>query len=107
MKKIIITSLLIAAIAAGFAYARAADEVHSIQLPNIATEIRPGEGRDKVAVYCNICHSLDYITTQPGFSRAQWTGTVSKMIKVFGAPVNEGDAKIIINYLSMQYGTGK
>jgi hypothetical protein len=43
---------------------------------------------------------------QPKFSKAQWTGTVNKMRKVMGAPINEDDAKKIIDYLTVQYGTG-
>jgi len=79
--------------------------MHSIQLPNIMTDLKPGEGKVTVDTYCIMCHSLDYITMQPNFSRAQWTATVNKMIKTFGAPINDKDAKIIINYLDMQYGT--
>ncbi len=107
MKKIVLGSLLVSAIMAGFAYAGAADSIHTIQLPDITTEIKQGEGRPKVEIYCFMCHSLDYITTQPELSRAQWTATVNKMIKVFGAPINEKDTQIIVEYLSMQYGTGK
>ena len=43
---------------------------------------------------------------QPPFSRATWTAEVNKMIKVMGAPINEDDAKTIINYLVATYGTG-
>ena len=107
MKKIVIGSLLVLAIMAGFAYAGAVDGIHTIQLPNITTEMKQGEGRIQAETYCLICHSLDYITTQPEFSRAQWTATVNKMVKVFGAPINGEDAQTIIEYLTVQYGTGK
>lgn len=80
--------------------------VHSIELPVIQTELKPGPGQDKVATLCNICHSVDYITMQPPFPRATWTAEVNKMIKVMGAPINEDDAKTIINYLATEYGTG-
>jgi hypothetical protein len=43
---------------------------------------------------------------QPAFPRATWTAEVNKMIKVMGAPINEEDAKTIINYLGTEYGTG-
>jgi opacity protein-like surface antigen len=82
------------------------ESVHSIELPVIQVTLKPGEGMDKTSSLCGICHSLDYITTQPAFPRAQWTGTVNKMIKVMGAPINEEDAKTIINYLVTNYGTG-
>ncbi len=81
--------------------------VHSIQLPNIPVELKAGPGQDKVSTLCNICHSVDYITMQPAFSRATWTAEVNKMIKVMGAPINEEDAKTIIDYLATYYGTGQ
>jgi hypothetical protein len=80
--------------------------VHSIDLPIINTTLKPGPGQDKASTLCNICHSVDYITMQPPFPRAQWTTTVTKMIKVMGAPINDQDAKTIVDYLSANYGTG-
>ena len=81
--------------------------IRSIDLPVIQVDLKQGPGLDKTSTLCNICHSLDYITMQPPFSRAQWTGTVNKMVKVLGAPINDEDAKTIIEYLSMSYGNGK
>ncbi len=81
--------------------------VHSIELPDIKTTLKPGPGVEKTSGLCAICHSLDYITMQPLFPRAQWTATVNKMIKVMGAPINEEDSKTIIDYLSTEYGNGK
>lgn len=80
--------------------------VHSITLPAVRIELKGGEGRVKTETLCNICHSTDYITTQPKFPRSQWTTTVNKMIKVMGAPISDEDAKIITNYLVTNYGTG-
>lgn len=104
MKKIIV--LLMLSAVAGFAYAGPEGSVHSIQLPEIKTELKAGEGKEVTERFCGICHSLDYITMQPKFARAQWTGVVNKMIKVMGAPIPEKDAKIIVGYLTAVYGTG-
>jgi len=104
MKKIIV--LLMLSAVAGFAYAGPEGSVHSIQLPEIKTELKAGEGKDVTERFCSICHSLDYITMQPKFARAQWTGIVNKMIKVMGAPIPEEDARIIVGYLTAGYGTG-
>ena len=82
------------------------NSVHTIQLPVVPVQLKPGPGLDKVSTLCNICHSTDYITMQPNFPRATWTSEVTKMIKVMGAPINEEDAKTIINYLVVNYGTG-
>lgn len=83
------------------------ETVHSIELPVIQVQLKPGTGLDKVSSLCNVCHTLNYITMQPAFPRATWTAEVNKMIKVMGAPINEEDAKTIIDYLSAVYGTGK
>lgn len=104
MKKIII--LLILSALTGFAYAGAKDSIHEIELPSVKTELKAGEGKDVTERFCNICHSLDYITMQPKFTRAQWIAVVNKMIKIMGAPIPEQDAKIIEDYLTVSYGTG-
>ena len=83
------------------------DTVRSITLPGIDVEIRAGEGRDKTALHCSICHSLDYITNQPGFPAERWTAIVQKMVKVYGALLNEEESKTIADYLGVNYGTEK
>lgn len=80
--------------------------VHSIELPIINTTLKPGPGQDKAQTFCTICHSSDYVTMQPPFPRTQWTATVAKMIKVMGAPINDEDAKTIVDYLVAAYGAG-
>ncbi len=105
MKGIIIYVLILWA-AAGFAWA-ADKDVRSITLPVIQTQLEPGEGMDKAATLCNICHSVDYITMQPKGSKAQWAATVNKMRKVMGAPMSDSDADMIIKYLAAHYGTSK
>lgn len=89
----------------GASYALEKGATHSIALPAIDTDLKDGKGKEKAVSYCNICHSVDYITMQPPLTNAQWTATVNKMIKVFGAPVGEEDSKAIIDYLATQYGT--
>jgi mono/diheme cytochrome c family protein len=98
--------IVLLAIMIGFASAQG-KETKQITLPIVQTELAQGEGKDKVATLCNICHSVDYITMQPKSSKPQWTSAVAKMRKVFGAPMSDADADVIIKYLSEQYGTGK
>lgn len=67
--------------------------------------LKDGPGRDKVEASCGSCHSLDYIVMNSTFmNRAGWDGSVTKMIKVFGAPINDADAKVIAEYLTTNYG---
>jgi cytochrome c5 len=81
--------------------------VHSITLPDIRVELKDGPGRVKTETFCNICHSVGYILMQPKANRAQWTASVNKMIKTFGAPIQPEDAETIITYITENYGTGK
>ena len=105
MEKIILTILLLA-LAAGLGYAEGKD-VKQITLPNIQIELASGAGREKVQTLCNICHSVDYITMQPPGTKAQWTATVTKMRKLFGAPISDADSEVISSYLAEHYGTAK
>lgn len=78
----------------------------SITLPAIEVTLRDAPGREPAEKFCGICHSLDYITTQPKFPKAKWQGAVAKMIKVYGAPIPEENAGIIADYITNAYGTG-
>ena len=70
-----------------------------------AVVLKEGPGRDKVTGNCGTCHSLDYIQgNAPFMNRQVWEAEVTKMIKVFGAPISEADAKEIVDYLNARYG---
>lgn len=67
--------------------------------------LKEGHGRDAVLNNCGACHSLDYIQMNaPFLDKAGWEGEVAKMIKSFGAPIDDADAKEIAAYLSANYG---
>ena len=58
--------------------------------------LKDGPGRDKVEANCASCHSIDYIVANsPFMNRQVWDAEVTKMIKAFGAPISETDAKEI------------
>ena len=68
-------------------------------------QLKPGAGLDKVEGNCAACHSLDYIQmNSPFLNPAGWDGEVTKMIKAFGAPIGDADAKAIADYLKANYG---
>ena len=53
---------------------------------------------------CAACHSLDYIQmNSPFLSAAVWDAEVGKMIKAFGAPIDDADAAVIKDYLKQNY----
>jgi sulfite dehydrogenase (cytochrome) subunit B len=88
--------LLIAALAV--ALPAAADEK--------PVELKKAPGLDKVEGNCSGCHSLDYIVmNSPYPNAALWDAEVSKMIKAFGAPISDADAKVIADYLKANYGS--
>jgi sulfite dehydrogenase (cytochrome) subunit B len=88
----------IVALAALMALPAAADE------PTV--QLKPGPGLDKVEGNCGACHSLVYIQmNSPFLNAAGWNAEVTKMIKAFGAPISDADAKDIAAYLAANYGT--
>src|SRR2546430_17575234 len=76
----------------------------TITLPPESIAPDAGRGMDQTQTSCRMCHSLDYITTQPGGGTAQWQGVVTKMMKVYGAPITDPDVKLIEEYLATHYG---
>ena len=84
--------------------ARAAEK--SIKLPddNAMGQLKPGPNVELLRSNCIPCHSTDYIVRQPPSDAKKWEGEVQKMIKVYGAPISERDAKAIADYLATAYG---
>jgi hypothetical protein len=69
-------------------------------------QLKPGPELNKVEGNCGACHSLAYIQmNSPFLNAAGWDAEVTKMIKVFGAPIGDADAKDISAYLAKNYGT--
>jgi mono/diheme cytochrome c family protein len=86
-----------ALVAVGFAFTAVAQEK--------PIELKNAPGRDKVESNCSGCHSLDYIPmNSPFLDAAKWNAEVTKMIRAFGAPISDDDAKTITDYLATNYG---
>ena len=71
--------------------------------PSFTPELAPGDGKVEVQSFCATCHSTRYIIMQPPLPGATWEAEVSKMIKVYGAPIPEATAKRITAYLQEHY----
>jgi mono/diheme cytochrome c family protein len=68
--------------------------------------LKKAPGVDKVETNCAACHSLDYIQMNSPFpSAVVWDAIVTKMIKAFGAPIDDADAQAIADYLKRNYGS--
>jgi mono/diheme cytochrome c family protein len=73
-------------------------------LPEEMAALKPGPGIEAAQSNCVACHSADYIAMQPPKKgKAFWEAEVTKMIKTYGAPINEADAKVIADYLAQTY----
>jgi sulfite dehydrogenase (cytochrome) subunit B len=75
-------------------------------LPEETAAFKPGPDLDVVNSNCTACHSADYINTQPRGAkdkRVFWQAEVTKMIKVYGAPIEDGDIGRIVDYLATTY----
>src|SRR6266852_2929907 len=67
--------------------------------PSFTPELAEGDGRAEVQSCCATCHSTRYITMKPPLPGPTWEAEVSKMMKVYGAPIPEATAKKITAYL--------
>jgi mono/diheme cytochrome c family protein len=91
-------TIFVALVAALIAIPAAADEK--------PVQLKKAPGLEQVEGNCAACHSLDYIQMNSPYPNAKlWDAEVNKMIKVFGAPINEADAAAIKEYLTKNYGS--
>ena len=78
----------------------------TFELPAETAAFKPGPNLDVVQGNCGACHSADYVKTQPTgpkFKKDFWQAEVTKMIKVYGAPIDEKEVPAIVDYLSTTY----
>src|SRR5215468_4095312 len=99
-------ALLIPAAAAVASLAAAVASPISYDLPPETAAFKPGPNLETTRNNCTGCHSADYIDTQPRNLKSKrdfWQAEVTKMIKVYGAPIDEADVPKIVDYLSATY----
>jgi mono/diheme cytochrome c family protein len=78
----------------------------SYTLPDETAAFKPGPNLEVVRNNCSSCHSSDYIKTQPEgpkFKKDFWQAEVTKMINVYGAPIEAADVGKIVEYLAATY----
>jgi hypothetical protein len=88
----------------GVVAARAVPVVY--KLPEETAAFKSGPNLDVVQANCTGCHSSDYVNTQPRNVKSKkdfWQAEVTKMIKVYGAPIEDADVPKIVNYLAATY----
>jgi sulfite dehydrogenase (cytochrome) subunit B len=73
-------------------------------LPPENTKLKPGPGSELVPSQCLLCHSADYIATQPLLTRTVWKAEVTKMQQKYGAPISTNNVDALVDYLTKNYG---
>lgn len=63
-----------------------------------------GEAAEPLRRHCALCHSFDYIATQPRLSRTGWAASVEKMRSKYGAPIPTNQVPALVNYLVTNHG---
>jgi mono/diheme cytochrome c family protein len=100
MKTLLIPTLALLSIAASISFA---DEL-KITLPTETATLRTGKGIELAQTNCMVCHSADYIQTQPPMPRKFWEAEVKKMREKYGAPTPEDTIPTLVDYLASTYG---
>jgi cytochrome c553 len=77
------------------------------KLPSETAKYKPGPGMPLAMANCALCHSADYIGTQPRLSSAAWRAAVEKMRSKYGAPISTNNVDALVQYLSTAYGQGQ
>ena len=70
------------------------------EFPTAGRDFPPGPGADTMSGNCMSCHTPGMILNQPALTQAEWTGEVTKMVKVYKAPIADADIPAIVTYLA-------
>lgn len=73
-------------------------------LPPETAKLRPAPGVEIATAQCLLCHSADYVNTQPRLTRAGWEASVKKMKEKYGAPIPADKTTNLVDYLTQAYG---
>ncbi len=73
-------------------------------LPPETAKLKAGPGMELANQQCLVCHSADYISTQPRLARTAWRANVQKMKDKYGAPIPTDKMDALAEYLAKNYG---
>jgi len=79
-----------------------AESPEAITLPSSLFTFQSAPGSEIASSYCLICHTAEYVYTQPPHSRVQWNEIVKKMKQVFGCPIPAEHIPTLVDYLVNQ-----
>jgi sulfite dehydrogenase len=75
-----------------------------IELPAETGAFKTGPGAEIANGQCLVCHSVEYVATQPPLPRAFWASSVKKMREKYGSAIPEDQVERLLDYLTTQYG---
>ncbi len=103
---LIALSSVVATVIGGYGVVAAGAKPVAYKLPDETAAFKPGPNLDVVQNNCTACHSADYVATQPRgpkYKKDFWQAEVNKMIKIYGAQIDDADVGKIVDYLAATY----
>ena len=82
-------------------------EERNMTLPPETGTYQSAPGVELVQANCIMCHSTEYVATQPPKPRAFWEAIVKKMKAKFGAPLKDEQIPSMVDYLTAAYGVAE
>jgi len=76
----------------------------TIQLPPETGTFKQDIGAELANGQCLVCHSVEYISTQPKKDRTFWAASVKKMADKYGAQTPAEQIEPLLDYLTKNYG---
>jgi hypothetical protein len=74
--------------------------LYALEQGKEAAKVDPA--KDLFEKKCSVCHKADRATSKKK-KQKEWDTTVMRMINSHGAKINDGEVKIIIDYLTANY----
>lgn len=102
MKNQLPLGLLLAGLVTGAVLASAAPL--KFQMPLETAKFKPAPGVELATANCLLCHSAEYVATQPRLPRAFWAANLKKMREKYGAPIQPAQVDPLLDYLVANYG---
>lgn len=102
MKKTLLSLTFLMA-ALGFSWLAVAAPVR-YEMPPETAAFKPGPGAELAKNQCLVCHSAEYVITQPRLPRAFWEANVAKMRDKYGALLTKEQVPVLVDYLVQTYG---
>ena len=78
--------------------------VLEIHLPSETNAFKQYTGAEIANAHCLVCHSVEYVSTQPPMPRAFWKSSIQKMQQRYGAAIPEAQMDALTDYLTRNYG---